>query len=354
MPIATTTIGSYPKPDYVPLPDWYHAKSEEERGVHPTDPTRLYADFERRRSERDDALLDQGTQEVVREQDALGIDVPTDGEVRRDHYVFYHLRQLAGFDFDHLTEREMRAGGWSARVPTVTGRIAHRERFLRHDWQVAQAATRKPVKMTVPGPLTIAGSTADAFYGDERALCADLGDALNVEIRDLAAAGCPWIQIDEPLFARHPDKALAFGIDNLARCLHRLPEETRTAVHVCCGYPAELDQADYPKADPAAYLEIADALDAAPVDAVSLEDAHRPNDLALLERYRQTTVILGVLDIASSERESAEAIRARLSAALEHIDPHRLMAGPDCGLTMLPRRLAREKLQAMVQAARAV
>jgi 5-methyltetrahydropteroyltriglutamate--homocysteine methyltransferase len=125
-------------------------------------------------------------------------------------------------------------------------------------------------------------------------------------------------------------------------------------VHVCCGYPAELDQADYPKADPAAYLEIADALDAAPVDAVSLEDAHRPNDLALLERYRQTAVILGVLDIASSERESAEAIRARLSAALEHIDPHRLMAGPDCGLTMLPRRLAREKLQAMVQAARAV
>lgn len=354
MAIRTTTIGSYPKPDYVPLRDWYHAKSEAERGVHPTDPTRLYAEFEARRTEADQELLDRGTQEVVREQDSIGIDVPTDGEIRRDHYVYYHLRALSGFDFEGTTEREMRAGGWSAKVPTVRGPIAHARRFLRHDWRVAQAATSKPVKITVPGPLTIAGSTADAHYGDERALCAALGDALNREIRDLAEAGCPWIQIDEPLFARHPDKALAFGIDNLARCLHGLPEETRTAVHVCCGYPAELDQEDYPKADPAAYLEIADALDAAPVDAVSLEDAHRPNDLSLLERYGRTTVILGMVEIASTRLESVDDIQGRLTRALEHIDAHRLMAGPDCGLTMLPHTLAVDKLRNLVAAARSV
>jgi len=354
MPIRTTTIGSYPKPDYVPLQDWYHAKPEGDRGVHPTDPTRLYAEFEKARTERDDELLDRGTQEVVREQAELGIDVPTDGEVRRDHYVYYHLRALSGFDFERTTERAMRAGGWTAAVPTVRGPIEHRRHFLRHDWRTAQAATDRPVKITVPGPMTIAGSTADDHYGDERALGAALGDALNQEIRDLAEAGCPWIQVDEPLFARHPDKALEFGMDNLARCLHRLPEGTNTAVHVCCGYPAELDQQDYPKADPGAYLELAEALDDAPVGAVSLEDAHRPNDLRLLERYRRTTVILGLVEVASTRLEPVDAIRGRLSQALEHIDPHRLMAAPDCGLVMLPRALAVDKLRNLVAAARQV
>ncbi len=354
MPIRTTTIGSYPKPDYVPVPDWYHGKSEDEAGRHPTNPTQLYTEYLRQRTADGEAAFDEGTREIVREQDEIGIDIPTDGEVRREHYVFYHLRHLEGIDFENLSERQMRQGGWTALVPTIRGPIGAGAPFLRRDWQVAQAATSKPVKITVPGPLTIAGSVANAHYADEAELCAALADALNPEIRDLAEAGCTWIQVDEPLFARHPDKALAFGVDNLARCLHGLPEETRTAVHVCCGYPAELDQEDYPKADPAAYLEIADALDAAPVDAVSLEDAHRPNDLSLLERYRETTVILGAVEIASTRLESVDDIRGRLSQALEHIDAHRLMAGPDCGLTMLPHTLAVDKLRNLVAAARAV
>ncbi len=354
MALKTTTIGAYPKPPGVRVPQWHHDKPESDAGVHPTDPTRAYSAFLRQRTPEDERAIDLGTQDVVREQDALGIDIPTDGEVRREHYIYYHLRRLQGFDFERLTEREMRDGGWSARVPTVTGPIKAGERFLRHDWRVAQEATEKPVKITVPGPLTVWGSTADDYYSDPQSFCAAMGDALNAEIRDLAEAGCPWIQVDEPLLARHPDLALAFGIDNLARCFHKVPKETMRAVHICCGYPAEVDQEDYPKADPAAYGRMAEALELAAIDAVSLEDAHRHNDLRLLETFTGTTVMLGVLDIARSEVEQVEDIRDRLRAALEHIDPHRLIAAPDCGLAMLDRRLVQAKLKAMVEAARQV
>ncbi|MDZ7790105.1 MAG: hypothetical protein U5L08_06355 [Xanthomonadales bacterium] len=212
MPVPTTTIGAYPKPDYVPLRGWHEAKPEAEQGRHPADPTRPLRARRRVDAEEEQRLFDRATREVVAEQAEIGIDVPTDGEVRREHYVFYHLRHLHGIDFENLEERELRQGGWTAYVPVVRQPVQAGPRFLRHDWQSAQAATGRPVKITVPGPPTIAGTIADAHYGDERALCAALGDALNQELRDLAHAGCPWIQVDEPLFARHPDKATAFGV----------------------------------------------------------------------------------------------------------------------------------------------
>ena len=354
MPLLTTTIGSYPKPDYAPVGGWYEDKDEADRGHHPSDPTRAYDEFLARRSAADDAAFDRATQEVVREQAEAGIDVPTDGEVRRDHYIYYHCRHLGGFDFRNLTDKPMRGGSWSARVPTITGAITPGRPFLRHDWKVAQAATRRPVKITVPGPLTVMDSTADAHYGDERRLAADLGDALNAEIRDLAEAGCPWIQVDEPLFARQPEAALAFGIDALARCFHKVPTGVKRAVHVCCGYPAELDMEDYPKADPQTYLDLAEGLAEAPVDAVSIEDAHRHNDLSLLERFGDKAVILGLVDIARTRVESVEEIRERLTHALGHIDAERLIAGPDCGLVMLPRDLARAKLANLAEAAHSI
>ncbi len=352
MTILTTTIGSYPKPGHVPVPDWFHGKSEADAGRHPSNPTQLYSEYLSRRGAEGETAFDEGTQEIVREQDEIGIDIPTDGEVRREHYVFYHLRHIDGIDFENLSEREMRQGGWKALVPTIRGSIRAGAPFLRRDWQVAQAATAKPVKITVPGPLTIAGSVANAYYADEAELCAALGEALNAEIRDLAEAGCRWIQVDEPLFARHPEKARAFGLDTLARCFHGVPDQVQRAVHVCCGYPADLDMEDYPKADPHAYFELAEALDAAPVDAVSLEDAHRHNDLSLLERFSRTTVMLGLVDIARSRVETAEEIAARLRQALGHIDRERLLAAPDCGMTMLTRELARAKLAALVAGAR--
>ena len=274
---------------------------------------------------------------MVREQDALGIDVPTDGEIRRENYIHYHCRQLVGIDFATLTEKQMR-GHYQALLPTITGPLqAARQPFLVRDWQIAQSATRKPVKITLPGPLTIGDSVADDFYRDPRLRGAALADALNVEIRRLAEAGCPAIQIDEPVFARQVADAQAFGLEHLERCFHKVPRPVERVVHICCGYPDRLDAEDYPKAPNEAYLELAGGLDEVAIDAVSLEDAHRPNDLALLERFARKKVVLGVIAIARSRIEEVEEVRDRLRAAQDHIDAPRLLAAPDCGLGLLGR-----------------
>jgi 5-methyltetrahydropteroyltriglutamate--homocysteine methyltransferase len=349
MPLLTTTIGSYPKPSYVSLPDWFRAS----RTTLP-DLTEAYNDYLRSRAADAVEVLDRATQEVVREQTTLGLDILTDGEVRRENYIYYHCRHLRGIDFADLTEKTMRGGSWTAYVPTITGPIQAGSHFLKRDWRVAQAATAQPVKITLPGPLTIMDSTADAYYDDEKQLGTVLAEAINAEVRALAEAGCGHIQIDEPVFAREPDKALAFGIDHLEHCFHGLPPEIRRITHICCGYPDLVDNEDYPKADPQAYFQLAEALDYSTIQAVSIEDAHRPNDLALLEQFSKTQIILGVIAIARSTVETVEEITARLTAALQHIDSQRLLAAPDCGLGMLDRRLVIRKLQNMVAAARLI
>ena len=343
MPLLTTCIGSYPKPPYVPRLDWMHEDVEagevEDEALSP---------------EERQAAFDRATREVVAEQAAIGIDIPTDGEMRRGNYIHYHCSHLDGFEPDTLTECTMRGGAWTAEVPTFTGKVAAREPFLVRDWQIAQAATEKPVKITVPGPLTIADSTANVVNPDRRSWCAALADALNVEIRRLADAGCRHIQVDEPLFARLPDQALDFGIETLERCFHGLPSGVTRTMHMCCGYPDKLDETDYEKADPEVYRRLAGTVEASIVDAVSIEDAHRHNDLSLLDTFSRTTVILGVVEIASSRVETVDEIAARLRAALDHVDADRLVAAPDCGLIMLGSELARAKLACLVDAARAV
>ena len=343
MPVLTTCIGSYPKPPYVPRMNWMHEDVE----VGEVESRALTAEEQR-------TAFDRATREVVAEQAAIGIDIPTDGEMRRANYIHYHCRHLDGFEPGTLTVCTMRNGAWTAEVPTFTGRVAAGEPFLTRDWEVAQAATDRPIKITVPGPLTISDSTANAFYPDRRSWCADLAAALNVEIGRLAAAGCRHIQVDEPLFARMPDEALDYGFENLERCFHGVPGAVTRTVHMCCGYPDRLDETDYVKADPEVYRRLADAVEASAVDAVSIEDAHRHNDLSLLDVFTRTTVILGVVEIASSRVETVEEIVARLRASLDHIDASRLVAAPDCGLIMLGSELARAKLGRLVEAARAV
>ena len=344
--MRTTTIGAYPKPDYVPLPDWFRAP---ERTDTP-DPTRGWAEAWREWGAQLEPLLDRATREVVAEQAALGIDVPTDGEVRRENYIHYHCRHIEGIDFGRLGEKLMR-GHYTARLPTVVGPLRAGPPFLVRDWRVAQEATDRPVKITVPGPLTIADSVVDAHYGDTRALGRALADVLNVEILRLAEAGCRWIQVDEPLFARKPEEALAYGIENLERCFHGLPEGVMRVVHICCGYPKDVDMEDYPKAPPENYRRLAPALAAASLDAVSIEDAHRRNHPALLEAFGDKIVILGVVDVARSRIESEEEIVEHLREALRHIDRRRLMAAPDCGLGLLTRDQVRAKLKALCAAA---
>ena len=350
MPILTTTIGSYPKPDYVRMPNWFDIRRRLEPGRW--NPTEAYDRAVAARQADDDAQLDRATQEVVREQVAAGIDIPTDGEVRREHYIYHQCRRFPGFDFARLTSRAMRGGSWLAAVPTVTGPVRAGAPGMPADWRVAQAATDRPVKMTLPGPLTILDSTADAHYHDDRRLAADLAQALNVEIRALAEAGCRWIQVDEPVFARQLDRALDFGVEMLDRCFHGVPATARRAVHICCGYPAALDLEDFPKADRRTYFDLADALEATAVDAVSIEDAHRRNDLDLIERFRTKTLILGVVEIARTRVETVDEIRERIAAVLRHIDQDRLIAAPDCGLIMLDRATATAKLRNLAAAAR--
>ncbi|MDH3476251.1 MAG: cobalamin-independent methionine synthase II family protein [Rhodospirillales bacterium] len=347
MPLLTTTIGAYPKPDFVPVPDWFRAMG----GPDTRHPTRGYLAAIEDMGKEAEELFARGVKQAVEDQVGAGIDVPTDGEIRRENYIHYHCRHLEGVDFDTLTPKDVRGGTYTAELPSITGPIRAGEHFLPRDFRLAQSFTDRPVKITLPGPMTIADTTVDLHYDDNPRLCADFAAALNSEILALVEAGCRWIQVDEPVFARKPDEALAYGTETLDRCFHGVPESVTKIMHMCCGYPDGLDREDYPKADPGSYGRLAAAVDATVVDAVSIEDAHRHNALTLIESFPNTKVILGVVAIAKSRVEPVEEIRERLKAALEHTDPERLIAAPDCGLGLLGRELAVRKLQNLAEAA---
>jgi len=345
--IKTTCIGAYPKPEFVALPDWFTTPE----GTDTSDPTKWWADAMAAMGDEAENIISKGVAEVLADQEHAGIDIPTDGEVPRENYIHYHCRHLEGIDFSNLTEKSLRNGAYAARLPTIRAPVRALGPFLSHDWRRAQKLTRRQVKITMPGPMTIGDTTADAYYDDPRLRGADLADALNREVLDLAEAGCRHIQIDEPLFARKPADALDFGFEHLERAFHKSPAGVVRTVHMCCGYPDRLDSVDYPKADRQSYRDLAGTIEDSSIDAVSFEDAHRHNDLKLLEQFERTTVILGVVAIAKSEVEPVEAIRDRLQAALMHIDPERLVAAPDCGLGLLGRELARQKINHLCEAA---
>ena len=359
MTILTTTIGSYPKPDYVPISDWFPNSDDEDarkpnRGLLQHWQKTNYEERLKQAGDRAEKFFVRAAEEVIRDQTDAGIDIPTDGEVRRENYIYYQCRHIDGIDFSRVTPKSVRDGAFTAELPTIVGPVKLRENVLAYDWKVSQALTDHPLKITLPGPMTIVDSTSNDYYDEERKLCADLAAALNVEIRALADAGCRYIQVDEPVFARKPDEALSYGIEALERCFHGIPENVVRTTHMCCGYPNALDVDDYMKADPQAYFMIADAIDSAAIDAVSIEDAHRHNDLKLLEHFKKTSVILGVIAIAKSRVESVDEIRERLEQALEHIDAARLIAAPDCGLGLLGRDLAIQKLKQLCKAARSI
>jgi 5-methyltetrahydropteroyltriglutamate--homocysteine methyltransferase len=348
--VQTTCIGAWPKPVSLGGGDWQEIEADatesDAQGFSYT------AGAARKFSE---AVLDNATAEAVQDQVACGIDVPTDGEMRRENYIHYHCRHLIGIDFDLLTSKVHRNGAAIASLPTITSEVRPKgDHFLDRDFAVAQAATDRPVKITIPGPLTIIDTTANEAYENERDLAIDLAAALNFEIRALVAAGCRYIQVDEPVFARRVDDALDFGVESLARCFEGVPSSVTRVMHMCCGYPGHLDDEDYPKADVDSYFKLARELDDCGVDQVSLEHAHRANDLFLLELFKRTSVILGAIDVARSRIEPIEEIRLLLEKALNHIDADRLIAAPDCGLILLDRDTAMAKLRNMCAAAKAV
>ncbi len=348
MALRTTCIGAYPKPNYVPVTDWFQV------GHDATDYNdRVLNTWANAQNPEARALLDQATQEVIADQIACGIDLPTDGEVRRENYVHYQCRHFDGFDFEGLTRRVLRNGAYVSELPTIRGKVASRgQSVLVRDWQIAEKAAGRPVKITLPGPMTISDTTADEFYRDPEALAEDLAIALNDEVRALASAGCHHIQIDEPIFARKPEEALAFGTRTLAKCFEGLNSDVTRVVHMCCGYPNRLDDTDYPKADQKSYVRIAEAVDGL-VDEISIEDAHRHNPQALFEMFSHARLIVGFVKVASSQIETVDDIKRRMESVLTSLPPDRLIAAPDCGLGFLSRDMAMTKLRHMSEAARA-
>ena len=336
MGLLTTTIGAYPKPAYVKLPDWFD-------NLDTAEPTRGWYAAREAMGEEAESIIRRGTHEAVNDQVNAGIDIPTDGEIARENYIHYHCRHLDGIDFNKLTKKVARTGNYECWLPTVTDTVKAKEPFLVKEWQLAQKMSSKPVKITIPGPMTITDTISNEFYDSPKKMGEDLAEAIKVEINRLADAGCKYIQIDEPLFARKPKEAIEYGIKNLEKCFEEIiNKKIEKITHICCGYPDKLDAVDYPKAPLNSYHEIAEILDNSIVDSISIEDAHRYNDLNLLNKYKNKKIIFGVLKIASSKIDSEEDIYNRVKEALSHIDKERLILAPDCGLGHLPRELSKK------------
>jgi len=350
--MGTTVVGSFPKPEYLNIPDWFKTGTSfgADKATHAYTEMLANQSMEEKESLENDMM--RATKEVVDIQTDCGIDVVTDGEVRRENYIHYLCRFIDGIDFDNLTDTSCRNGAYNTQLPTVRRKVSWRGPLdVVGEWQKAQVVSDVPVKYTLPGPMTIIGTLCNKFYESEQELAVDLAEIVNFHARALAKAGCTSIQVDEPVFARQPQKALDWGIPLLEKCFEGVDKNCEKVMHMCCGYPGYLDQQDYPKADPSAYFQLAEALDSSCIDAVSIEDAHRHNDLSLLDAFKQTTVILGVVTVASSHIESAEDIEKRLTEAMQHIDEERLVVAPDCGLALLPMPILKDKLTNMCIAA---
>ena len=345
--MLTTVIGAYPKPDYLKITDWFNAKG----GTDTANPTKHYAQEVNQMGEKAEELFLNAADEVIKDQIECGIDVVTDGEVRRENYIHYHCRHITGVDFNTLTEKIARTENYKCWLPTIVAKVEAQDSFLVHDWEVSQKLSPKPVKITMPGPMTITDTIANTYYKSDDKMGFDLAEVINVEIKRLQKAGCKYIQVDEPLFARKPQQAIDFGINNLAKCFDGLENTNSEKItHICCGYPDKLDAVNYPKAPLNSYHQIASLLDQSIIDTVSLEDAHRYNDLSLLESFSKTKIIFGLIKIANSKKETIQEIQSRVNDALKHIDSDRMIAAPDCGLGHLPRDLAKTKLHTMVEA----
>ena len=342
--MLTTVIGAYPKPDYLKITDWFNAAG----GTDTANPTELYQDEIKKMGVDAEAIFKKAAAEVIKDQLDCGIDIITDGEIKRENYIHYHCRHLNGIDFNTLTEKVARTGNYKCWLPTITNKISATDPFLIDEWISNQSLSDKPVKVTIPGPMTIADTIANIYYKSDEEMGNDLAIAINTEIKRLVDAGCKYIQVDEPLFARKPENALAFGIENLEKCFEGINQNNVEKItHICCGYPDKLDAVDYPKAPLDSYKEIAKSLDNSIIDSVSIEDAHRYNDLTLLKDYKQTKVIFGVIKIASSKIETVAEIESRIQEALNFISKEQLIAAPDCGLGHLSRKLAMKKLKIM-------
>jgi 5-methyltetrahydropteroyltriglutamate--homocysteine methyltransferase len=331
-PLATTIVGSYPQPD------WLIDREKLAGRLPPRVPA-----HELWRVDEDwlDEAQDDATRLAVRDMEAAGIDVVTDGEIRRESYSNYFANALEGLDLDNPGTALDRTGHPNP-VPRVIGEIRRARPVQVRDAKFLRALTSRPIRVTVPGPFTMSQQAQNDYYPDLRSLALAYAVAVNEELRDLVAAGADVVQIDEPYLQARPDDAHEYALEAIARAFDGVGGTK--ALHTCFGYAAIVHE------KPNGYPFLAE-LDACPAYEISIEAAQPRLDPSLLEQLPSKRVILGVLDLNDMEVETAEAVAERIRAALGHIDAERLMAGPDCGMKYLPREVARGKLRSLAEGA---
>ena len=325
-PIAATTIGSFPRPRW--LADAVRSQ------------TTFNLEGERLREGLDDA-----TSVAIRDQELAGLDLVTDGEQRRPHFIDHILNSLEGVDtVNRVPKGVYRRRDDVHQVPHVYGALKRRKPAVVEDLQFAKGRTDRPVKMAVPGPMTVVDSTLDNHYGDEAAMAMDVAAALNQELRDLQAAGADVLQIDEPAMTRYHEKVAAYGARALDRCIEGIT--VPTIVHLCYGYPGGKDlQHEYE------YPELFPLLLETNISGFAVEFARSSYDPAILEVCKERLVMFGCVDPSDVPVPPVESVVTRVRDVLRYLDPEKLLLAPDCGLMTVSRELAFAKARLLADTA---
>ena len=283
------------------------------------------------------------------EQEAAGIDIVSDGEQSRQHFVHGFLEAIDGVDFTRRVTIGIRADRYKAEVPTVTGPLARRRSVHADEVAFARAHTRKKLKFTVPGPMTIVDTLADEHYRDRRRLALEFARVINEEARELAALGLDVLQLDEPAFNVYMDDVRTWGIEALHRAIDGL--SCKTAVHICYGYgiKANTDWKATLGSEWRQYELTFPALAASRIDQVSVECANSRVPVSLLGLLKGKDVLVGAVDVATDKVETPAEVAATIRSALPYVPPERLYPCTNCGMVPLDRVVARGKLQALVQ-----
>ena len=328
----TTLVGSYPQPEWL---------IDRARLAGRFPPRVRARELWRPAPEHLEQAQHDATLLAIRAQELAGLDVVTDGEVRRESYSNHFATALEGVDVDHPGEALDRSGHPNP-VPRVVGPVRRPHPVQVDDVRFLRAATDRTVKVTVPGPFTMSQQAQDEHYGSPRDLALAYAEVVNAEVRDLFAAGADVVQVDEPYLQARPDAAREYGLEALNRALDGV--EGTTAVHLCFGYAAIIHER------PSGYSFLPELADC-PVQQVSIETAQSGLDTSVLTALSDKTVMVGVLDLSDPAVEPVETVVARARRALAHVDPERMVLAPDCGMKYLSRASADGKMRAMAEAA---
>ncbi len=328
-----TIVGSYPQPDWL-------IDREKLKGRFP--PRTRAKELWRVDEEWLHRAQDDATRLAVRDQEMAGLDIVTDGEIRRESYSNHFATALDGIDLDEPGEALDRSGE-PVYVPRIVGPIKRRHAVGVEDVKFLRSLTDRQIKITVPGPFTMAQQAQNDYYATDREAGLAYAEAVNEEIRDLFAAGADVVQLDEPYMQARPEQAREYGVEVLNRALEGI--EGRTCVHICFGYAALIHER------PEGYSFLPELANTC-CNQVSIETGQSALDCTVLESLPEQDVLLGVIDLSTEEVESVETFVARVRRALEHVDARRIVLAPDCGMKYLSREAAFGKLRNMVEAAK--